>query len=100
MEGLKPPESLSLSGNLSESWRKWRQTFKLHMIASGMDTKTASVQYSTLLNVIGGDVLEEYNTFHFSDAEPKDDVKTILQKFEYHFTPKNNFTYERHLFNS
>lgn len=48
------------------------------MVASGMDTKTASVQYTTLSHIKGYDALEVYKSFHFSTMEHKDDIKTIV----------------------
>ena len=64
MEQFKPPKPLNLdSSNLTNTWRQWRQHFKLFLLASGLSSKEAKIQSATLLHVIGSAALEVYNTF-------------------------------------
>ena len=99
MDGMKPPEPLSVHGNVSENWRRWRQRFELYLTASGLDRKDKKVQRCTLLHIIGEDALEIFNTFQFAADEP-DELSSLLQKFASHFEPQTNVTYERHVFNT
>ena len=57
------------------------------------------VQCATLLHCIGDDATEIYATFTFT-ADKEDKIKPLLDRFQAHFTPKRNITYERHRFNS
>ena len=104
MNGMKPPEPLTMTGNLPENWRtcKWRQRFQLYLIASGMIEKPANVRCATLLHVIGVEALEVYNTFRFEEGEDNNDLDTLLKKYMYteYFEPQRNVTYARHLFNT
>ena len=71
MDKLDHPGPLSLQGNLSENWRRWKQRFELYLTASGTSEKDASVQSATLLHIAGEDALEVYNTFTW-DADSDD----------------------------
>ena len=99
MDGMKPPEALSLHGNVSDNWRRWKQRFELYLTASGLDKKDSKVQRCTLLHVIGEEALEVFNTFQFGEEE-RDDLTSLLKKFSEHFEPQTNITYERHVFNT
>ena len=95
MEALKAPEPLRLEGNIADKWKRWRQKFELYMTASGMEGRSQKVQSCTLLHVIGDEALEIYNTFDFTQQEDRNKLKVLLDKFEKHFTPQNNVTFER-----
>ena len=99
MEALKAPEPLRLEGNIADKWKRWRQKFELYMTATGMEGRSQKVQSCTLLHVIGDEALEIYNTFDFTQQEDRNKLKVLLDKFEKHFTPQNNVTFERHVFN-
>ena len=100
MEALKAPEPLRLEGNIADKWKRWRQKFELYMTATGMEGRSQKVQSCTLLHVIGDEALEIYNTFDFTQQEDRNKLKVLLDKFEKHFTPQNNVTFERHVFNT
>lgn len=99
MEALKPPDPLRLEG-IADNWKRWRQKVELYMIATGMEGRSQKVQSCTLLHVIGDEVLEIYNTFKITQEEDKNKLKVLLEKFEKHFTPQSNVTFERHVFNT
>ena len=95
MDKLTPPEQLNLeSGNLTESWRQWRQRFDVFSLASGLSEKSDKVQSATLLHVAGPKALEVYNTFKWDDAGDEQKVNKILQKFENYCKPCKNITWE------
>uniref|UniRef100_A0A8C2B8P6 ribonuclease H n=1 Tax=Cyprinus carpio TaxID=7962 RepID=A0A8C2B8P6_CYPCA len=100
MEALKAPDPLRLEGNIADNWNKWKQKFELYMTATGIEGKSQKVQSSTLLHVIGDEALEIYNTFEFTQQEDRLKLKVLLDKFEEHFTPHRNVTFERHVFNT
>ena len=65
---LKPPEYLSLQGNVAENWRRWHQRFELYMLAIETDAKPNRTKIAILLSAIGPDALERYNHFKWDDS--------------------------------
>lgn len=100
MEALKAPDPLRLDGKIADNWKKWKQKFELYMTATGIEGKAQKVQSSMLLHIIGDEALEIYNTFEFTQQEDRLKLKVLLDKFEEHFTPHRNVTFERHVFNT
>ena len=47
MEHLKPPEPLILSAatNKAEAWRRWKMSWELYKVASGLDKKEEKIQW-------------------------------------------------------
>ena len=92
MDKLQHPDPLSLQGNLSENWRKWKQRFELYLIASGISDKDDVIQGATLLHIAGKEALELYNTFHLDNdgdkiknGENYGETGSILQPKEKHY---------------
>ncbi|KAB0805330.1 hypothetical protein PPYR_02300 [Photinus pyralis] len=99
METLfKPPEPLQLDGNIAENWRKFSQKFDLFLTATGLSTKAEEKKVAVLLNLIGYEALELYNTFSFVEQEEKT-VETVKAKFDEYCSPKKNVIFERFKFN-
>ncbi|GBL90205.1 hypothetical protein AVEN_130322-1 [Araneus ventricosus] len=92
MESLAPPPLLKLNSNNVESWKLWKQRFQLYMDATSLNAKTESQKVAILLHVIGEECLEIYNAFSKVSSASMND---ILAKFEAHFVPQCNITYER-----
>jgi transposase InsO family protein len=97
MDVFTPPQSLVLSGNIAENWKRFEQRFKLYLSATGKDEKSDELKVSLLLHVAGDDAIELYNTFQFGDSKPK--LDDVLKKFQEHCIPKKNLTVERYNFN-
>ena len=99
MDQLSPPEVLSLDGNIAENWRRWKQRFNIFSLASGLSGKDAKVQAASFLHVAGSEALEVYNTFIWDDADEKNKVDKIIEKFDQYCNPRKNITWESHKFN-
>ena len=94
IESFKPPEALSLQGNLRENWRRWVQRFDLYLLASRKIKEKEDVQCAILLLAIGEEALEIYNTFEFGEGEyGKFDV--LKAKFEEYVNPRKDTVFER-----
>ena len=91
MEQFKPPEPLSLDGNLSENWRQWKR-FELYLEASGIGEKSEKTQAATLLHVVGAEALKVYNTFTWDAVGDQMKIKTIMAKFETYCNPRKRKT--------
>ena len=98
MNQLPLPMPLTFKGNVAENWRRWIQQFRLYLNATGFDKKPQQKQCSTLQTVAGAEALEIFNTFGLSKGELVK-IEVVISKFEEFCTPKNNVTYERHVFN-
>lgn len=99
MEHLKqPPEMDFADMNLSERWRRWKQTMQLYLSLSMAD-KSEKEQCSAFLYIIGQDGREIYNTFTFLENET-DKIKPLFKKFDDYCNPQKNVTVERHKFNT
>ena len=99
MEHLKSLDKLIITGNAAESWKRWRQRWDLYVKASGANEKAEDIQCALLLHMIGEDALRVYETFVFADAD-KNLITPLIQKFEEHFNPQKNVTFERYIFNT
>ena len=100
MDKLPALKPLKLEENLAENWRRWKQRYELFMTATEASKKSAKIQSSMLLHLIGEDALEVFNTFEFGSEKDKEKPVEILKKFDEYCNPKRNLTVERHIFNS
>lgn len=98
-ESFRIPPVLTFDGNVKEKWCRWSQKFDLYLKASGLSEKSEDRQIAVLLNIIGDEALEKYNTSTLTEAQKKS-VKETLKAFEDYCTPKANEAIERHIFNS
>lgn len=99
MEGSRIPKPLLIEGNLSENFRRFKQSFEIYACANELSSKKPEVQAAILLNLIGEDALDLYNTFNLSEADSKDFEK-ILSAFENYMDPRKNVVVQRYRFNS
>uniref|UniRef100_A0AAR5QHZ6 Reverse transcriptase domain-containing protein n=1 Tax=Dendroctonus ponderosae TaxID=77166 RepID=A0AAR5QHZ6_DENPD len=90
-----PP--MPMSGNLCENWRFWKQRFQTYLLATEISKKEEVTQCAQLLTLIGEEGMRMFNTFDFAEEE-KGKIDILIQKFDNHFNPKKNFTYERYKF--
>lgn len=97
MEQLKPPNSLSLEGNLAENWKTWIQKLELYLVASGISEKSQKVRCATFLHVAGDEAIKVYNTMEFGEDE-EEDIEVLKERFRVYCEPRKNITYLRHMF--
>ncbi|GFW02836.1 transposon Ty3-G Gag-Pol polyprotein [Trichonephila clavipes] len=80
MEDFRPPAPLQFSlGNVKEKWRKWRQELDNYPLATEKDDRTDKINIAILLNLLGSEGLEIYNTFKLGS---KGNFSEVHQKFE------------------
>ncbi|XP_076672237.1 uncharacterized protein LOC143371175 [Andrena cerasifolii] len=99
IDRINKPEPFLLQGNVAENWRKIKRDFELFMIATTRRMKSKAIQAATLLNLIGSDALEVFETFNLEEGDTEDPEK-IIKAFQDYVEPQRNETYERFLFNS
>ena len=96
----KPPEPLNLDDRQhhGENWKYFKRSWKYYEIAAAIFKKSEEIRVCSLLNVIGKDGVDMYETFHW-DAEGDDfKIDKVLEKFEERCVPARNETYERYIF--
>lgn len=98
MDKIKPPNPLSLEGNVAENWRKFKQRFELYLAATEYDGKDDKIQCSVFLHTIGDDALEVYNTFEFASNDDRVKLDVVTGKFEDYCNPRKYVTFERYKF--
>lgn len=91
------PKPLKLTGNLSENFAKFKQEFTIFMAAAGYSTLMGERKVAILLNIIGEEALDLYNTFQLESEEGKD-IEKVLKKFENYCNPKKNILHSRFMF--
>ena len=65
MEHLKPPEPLLLGAatNKAKARRRWKMSWDLNKVASGLDQEEEKIQVGTLLHVLGKECVEIFFKF-------------------------------------
>ena len=97
---LKPPAGLNLEGNVSRNWREFKRGWELFAIAAGITEKPAEVHVATFLHVAGQSAQGVHDTFTYGDGEDKNNIRTVIAKFQAYCEPKKNITVARYKFNS
>lgn len=98
---LPTPEKLDLEGDSASvglRWEKWKRSLEIYLEAA--DIKCPTKKRATLL-LVGGIGLQEifYNIPGASSTNPETDLfKLAIESLDNYFRPKQNKTYERHIF--
>ena len=96
---VKPPETLKIErGNPSHSWSVWKRGFEIYLKATGSSTAQDEQKVGLLLNHIGEDGLDIFDSFTFLPvrpdpivgqppipAEDPDHYDTVVQKYADYF---------------
>ena len=98
MDHFTPPDTMLFSGNINESWMKWKQELEFYILATESEEKPEQVKSIILLTCIGSKGREIYNIFNFENDEDKMTLSVIITTFDEYCTPRKNLTYLRHKF--
>lgn len=100
MEHLKPPEPLILSAatNKAEAWRRWKMSWELYKVASGLDKKEEKIQVATLLHVLGKECVEVFSNFEWENEGDHEKIAAVEEKFKAYCAPLTSRHFNRHLF--
>ena len=88
----KPPEPLNLEdrAHRGENWKNFKREWSYYEIAAGIATKAEKVRVAALLNVIGRDALDMWE----SEGD-NFKIAKVLEKFEERCVPARNEILER-----
>ncbi|UYV60689.1 K02A2.6-like [Cordylochernes scorpioides] len=81
----------------SENWRRFKQRLMLYLEATEKATKPDKLKVAILLNFIGEEALEVFNTFHLKEDEAEN-FDLLINKFDDFCEPKKNVIFERFKF--
>lgn len=98
-QSLNTPSPLVLTGNVAANWKIFKQNLEIYITASTKDSANDKVKVALLLNFVGQEGLDLYNTFTFEQGEEVK-FKAVLDAFQDFATPKKNEVYERYVFNN
>ena len=97
--GLPSPEPLDLSsGNVSESWKKFKQKYSNYEIATGIHTKESATRVVTFLTIIGNDAIDVFDTLTWDSVGDDKKIEKVIQKFEEFCEPRKNVSYQQYKF--
>lgn len=97
---VKPPEPLNLEERThrGENWKRFKWDWSYYEVAAKINKEAGEVRVAHLLNVIGKDAQELYETFTLSDDD-RESIDTVLEAFQSQCVPETNVIYERYMFN-
>ena len=96
----KPPEPLCLEDRTrrGDNWKQFKRDWIYYEIAAKINKEDGTVRVSYLLNLIGIEGQDIFETFNLSETD-RNDISKVLQEFETRFAPVTNVIYERYVFN-
>ena len=96
---FNPPQPPQLTGNVTTNWQQFKQAFGFYSAVSGLEVKSAKIQSSTLLHMIGPEAIDVYNTCSLmtDTCSPRCNleasfhtVQYLLTHFDNNCNPKKN----------
>lgn len=94
---FKPPKGLSLTGDVAQNWKIFSQKFTIFLNANEFTQKSDDVKIAMLLNAVGDEGLQLYNTFGLTEQQKKN-YKNVIQAFETYCTPRKSTVLNRYKF--
>ena len=82
----------------SKAWKNFKQLWEVYEVASGTNEKPQLVRLATFLHTAGQDALDKYNGFAFENADDKQNLEKVIEKFDQDCTTTINILAERHAF--
>ncbi len=93
---VRPPKYFTPSENSANDWKLWMMQYKFYSTATKLNKESQEIQIANLMTHLGPECIAIYETFEIAEEDNK--VETIVKKFEEHFIPQSNITYERYIF--
>ena len=96
----KPPEPLNIkdSTHRGKQWKQFKRDWTYYKVATKIDKEGGAVRVAHLLNVIGKEGQDMFDTFNLNDEDCVN-VAKALQEFENRCLPVSNVIYERYVLN-
>ena len=98
VQGLKPPQPLTLGNNPMENWKLFKQRWQTYSLLASLDQRPNRYQVAMFTHTLSDEALKIYNGFEFAGDENNRTVAEIITKFDEFAIGQINVTYERFLF--
>ncbi|GBM32805.1 hypothetical protein AVEN_216514-1 [Araneus ventricosus] len=99
METFRPPGAINFSySNLADTWNRWTQKLKNYLIASEKGKKPDGVKIAILLNLLGDEGTDIFNTFKSENGKSIEKFDDVLEMFTNYCIPRRNVVFERFKF--
>ena len=89
-----PPFSLDEYSTISTRWRKYVKRFENLVLA--LNVQDGAQKKALLLNYLGDEAYDVYE--NVSTGRPDETYDAVIALLDGHFSPQNNITYERYVF--
>lgn len=84
--------------NKSKTWKRWYQEYQFYVAASGIHQLPKEMQVGNLMNCLGPDILDIFESFELNEAEKKD-PEIIIKRFSEEFDKSHQYqTYNTYVF--
>ena len=92
MSDIPPPPKFRPGETDKETtWKSWKQSFTIYLVAKGLDTSSGKRKVNLLLHFLGPDGQKLFNTFVFAPAngdiaaESAENLDTVIRKYDEHY---------------
>ena len=96
----KPPEPLNQVDreHRGEHWRRFKRDWTYYELSARIHKEDPKIRVASLLNVIGSEAVDMFDSFKFDSEAHADDIDIVLQKFDERLMPERNETYDSYMF--
>jgi hypothetical protein len=89
-----PPKLDVNSGSLPNSWRKFKRLWDSYETVTDQKNDTSEYRTAVFLSCIGPDALDIYDGLSFASDDERNNIDTVIAKFEQYCIGSINETYE------
>ncbi|XP_070537048.1 uncharacterized protein [Ptychodera flava] len=94
------PPKLELKGDISKSWKKWKQIWDAYETVTKLDEKDHKSRVAAFITCIGVDALDTHNSLPYQNEGEKGNIDKILELWTNYCAGTTNVIYERYVFNN
>ena len=93
-------DEFSMTGNVNEKWRRWKNNFNNYLIANDLDEKTEKRKIAVFLMFCGPELKDKYNQFNIIPIPPENSItlNQVIQEFDKKFKSYSNEVFSSYLF--
>lgn len=99
MNNLTCPSVLSMEGDLSQNWKKWKISFQIYLIASGAEKIEEKRKLNLFLHLLGEEAREKLFELDLSEEE-RNSLDKLVEKLDKYCEPAGNETISVQIFNN
>ena len=92
-----PPKLDLHGGNLDQSWKKFKRSWRNYLVASRVGEESHDFQTAVFLSCVGDDANDVYDGFDFEPGQERN-MDVVLAKFESFCVGQTNEVYESYKF--